>query len=285
MHIGIKLDIGFSENNDYRLLYGERNILGYLGGLGIETAETPVGPETSAASLIRHARQCAGQGFNVSLHPYTERTPTNPAAFSVEGSNACRSYFEWVFCAAREIADLQQIDTIVNIHPAAGTNGRSRGELMDKSLRFFAWAHEWALHNTPGVRPVAELQISPNRDENLIRIGDNYSELLELNMTCHVGACWDIGHAFLNSRRFGYPLDPPLEFLRHVIHVHCHDVSSHDHEPLIFGNVPIEHFFNLLKGAGFSGNIILEIPPQSFLAANGLKDLERSVGLLLRLLD
>jgi sugar phosphate isomerase/epimerase len=92
-----------------------------------------------------------------------------------------------------------------------------------------------------------------------------------------VEGCWDFGHAVMNHRRFGQPLDPPKEFLSRVARVHCHDVDEEDHQPLVFGNVPWAGFLERLAGNGFDGTVILEVPAANFAAVGGPETLERSV--------
>ena len=281
MRVGIKLAIGFSESDVCRELYGDRDILAFLRELGVEAAETPIRPETDGDTLLDHVRLCCAAGLQVSFHPYTERKPGNPAHFSMDEGNPCREVHERFFSFATETARLQNAETIVNIHPAAGVEGDDRRHLIHQSVRFFDWAREWCGTHAPGVRPLVELQIRPNPDETIQRTGDCYTELLEIVERTGVDASLDLGHAFMNSRRYGDPLDPPADLLSRIVHVHCHDADRDDHQPLIFGNVPWQRFLEELAAAGFDGTVILEIPPRHFLDAGGLDTLTRSFELLI----
>lgn len=280
MRIGIKIDIGFSENEDYRLLYGDRDILPYLRSLGVEAVETPVGLDTDEQALQEHIRTCIEAGLLVSLHPYTELTPSNPAHFSPTEDNPCLRLHRRFLEIAGETAALQQTETMVNIHSAAAPLDIPRRDLVDQSVRFFRWARKWCEANAPQVQPVAELQIRPNPDEPVQRIGDFYAELNEVVQRSQVGACWDLGHAVMNANRFDLPLYPPDDWLPRVTHIHCHDVGPEDHQPLIFGNVPWEQFLQSLLPHGFEGTVILELTPDRFLPYEGLADLQRSIGAL-----
>lgn len=282
MRIGIKIDIGFAESDVYRQLYGEREILPYLRGLGVEAVETPVGLDTDGQALENHIRTCVAAGMLVSLHPYTELTPSNPAHFSASEDNPCLQLHRHFLEIAAETAALQQAPTVVNIHSAAAPLDIPRQDLVEQSIRFFSWAREWCEANAPEVQPVAELQIRPNPDEPIQRIGDFYAELYEVVQRSRVGACWDLGHAVMNTDRFGVPLYPPIDWLPWVTHIHCHDVGPEDHQPLIFGNVPWERFLRSLLPYGFDGTVILELTPDRFLPYEGLVDLERSVGALVK---
>jgi sugar phosphate isomerase/epimerase len=280
--IGLKIDYNYKDNPYYQELYGNRDVLEYLYSVGIRTLESAIGPEIHKDAFFEHINQCIKAGFLVSLHPYTEMGEANPAGFSPEKENACMIFHESVFRLADRAAQLQQFETTVNIHPAADHIKINRNNLLERSIAFFKWAHHWCKANAPMARPVAELQIRPNREESIQRLGDCYSELLEITRHTDTGICWDFGHAYMNSLRFADPLFPPTELIRHITHVHCHDVSVYDHEPLEFGNVPWEHFLDILIEAGFDGAIILEVLPQRFLSAQGLRSLINSISAIKR---
>ena len=259
MLIGLKLDVGFAHDEVYRRLYGQRDILAFLRELGFDAVETPVGPETQTEELREHIARCVGAGLKVSLHPYSEGTIANPLYFAPEENNPCRRIHQRFFTLAAEAARLAQYPTIVNIHGAAGTDKDPREFLAERTIAFFTWAGQWCRHNAPDVGVTVELQISPNADEPRQRIGDKYEELLEIAQRTKpapaegppnardrvwepkagVDVCWDFGHAYWNTRRYGWPLYPPETLLPRIKHVHCHDVSGgEDHQPLVYGAVP-----------------------------------------------
>jgi sugar phosphate isomerase/epimerase len=289
MLIGLKLDVGFSDNDVCRRLYGDRDILAFLRELDFDAVETPVGPETQTEDLRDHIARCVGAGLKVSLHPYSEGTIFNLAYYAPTADNPCRLLHERFLSLAGEAARLQQYPTIVNIHGAAGTDTDSRRHLLDQSIAFFTWAGQWCRDHAPQVGVTVELQISPNADEPRQRIGDKYEELLEIAQRTKpapaetgVGVCWDFGHAWWNTRRYAWPLQPPAALLPHIRHVHCHDVhNGEDHQPLVYGVVPWRDFLTLLRDHGPTtqrsfgpgGRVILEVPPDQFLKAGGLQSL------------
>jgi sugar phosphate isomerase/epimerase len=277
MLIGIKLDIGFSENPLYRRLYGDREVLDYLKDLGLAAVETPIGLETGQEALRAHVAQCHEAGFQVSLHPYCEGTVCDPAFFSTEQGNPCRKHHERLLSFAAEISRVQPSPTIVNIHPAAGTSTMARRELVNRSVSFFTWAGRWCSQKAPGVRIVAELQFGADPGEPVQRIADTYDVLLEIVTLSAVPACWDFGHAYFNARRFGMPLRPPEALLQRIGHVHCHDVYHGDHCPLIYDTLPWRDFIRLLIERDYDDTIVIEVPPSAFLAAGGLESVSRSV--------
>ncbi len=274
MLIGLKLDIGFAQDKVCRRLYGRRDILAFLRELGFGAVETPVGPETQTEELREHIARCVDAGLKVSLHPYSEGTIFNPLYFSASEDNPCRQLHERFLSLAAKAARLQRHPTIVNIHGAAGTDRDPRRHLIEQSVAFFTWAGQWCRQNAPDVGVTVELQISPNADEPRQRVGDTYEELLEVAQHSGVGACWDFGHAYWNTRRYGWPLYPPEALLPYIRHVHCHDVfGSEDHQPLVYGAVPWRDFLTLLTDHGFDGRVILEVPPTEFPKASGLQSL------------
>ena len=277
MLIGLKFDIGFSHDEVYQRLFGSREILPFLRELGVEVVETPVGPETETPVLQDHIARCVDAGLKVTLHPYSEGSVFNPVFFSPEEENPCRALHERFFLLAAEAARRQQFPTVVNIHAAAGISADPRQYLLDQSISFFTWAHDWCRDNVPDVAVAVELQISPNADEPRQRIGDTYEELLEISIATDAMACWDFGHAYWNTRRYGWPLHPPQALIPRIGHVHCHDVCGDDHQPLVYNTVPWKDFLRLLILNDFDGRIILEVPPSEFLRAGGIDTLTASL--------
>lgn len=276
MDIGIKLDIGFSADESTRRLFGAGDPLPLLRNHGLCAVETAVGPGTDFNALTEYTETCSSAGLRVSIHPYTERTPCNPGYFS-RSEELCRRFHTRVFLAAEETARCQGYDVTVTVHGAAGDKGESRRALVDESVRFFSWAKEWCMENAPRAKPVVELQFRPYPDETIQRIGDAYEELAEIADHADVGVCWDFGHAYMNAKRFGLPLDPPETLWPRIVHIHCHDVNEIDHHPLVFDRVPWESMLARALDRGFDGTVILEVPPQNFLAAGGLSSLTESI--------
>lgn len=229
----------------------------------------------------------------MSFHPYSEGLPANPAYFAEPGS-AGRAEgqrpaddggpsSEPVALHARFLAMAGAVaegqgDTVVNIHPAAvADDGVPRRVLVDRSVRFFTWARRWCEQHARHVRPVAELQVAPNADEFRIRIGDTPSELTEVVLGSGVGACWDAGHVVINHRRFGMAQDPPDALLGRIAHVHCHDVDQSDHRVPRHGDAPWRRFLERLAATGYTGTVVIEVTPPTFLDAGGLSSVKEAI--------
>lgn len=277
MLIGLKLDIGFSQNENYQRLYGGRDVVPFLRQQGVELVETPVGPETQPDRLREHVARCVDAGLQLTLHPYTEGSIFNLAYFTDGDDNPCRLLHERFFSLAAEVAQRQQAPTLLNIHGAAGTATDPRDHLVDRSIAFFTWARDWCGRNAPQVSVTVELQIRPDPDEPRQRIGDRYDELLEIATQSDVRVCWDFGHGYWNAHNYGSPIEPPEALLRRIGHVHCHDVKKDDHQPLVYNVVPWRDFIRRLIDHGFDDRIILEVPPDAFLDAGGIDSVTTSL--------
>lgn len=277
MDIGLKLDVGFADDEACRRLYGDRDILPYLRALGVTAVETALRPGTDAQALSAYVGACVGAGMKISFHPYSEGTVFNAASFASEGDNPCRKLHQHFFALAAEAAQRQGVATLVNIHAAAGPAGASRRELLERSVLFFTWARDWCARHARDVTVLTELQFRPHVGEPIQRIADDYDEVLEIVTRCNIPACWDFGHAFKNAQRYDMSLYPPETLLKHVAHVHCHDARGRDHQPLIHDNVPWRDFIELLVRNGFDGRVILEVPAWDFLQTGGIQTLTASV--------
>lgn len=272
----MKLDADFDRDARYRELYGTADVPSRLRDLGVEAVEIPLGTESDHDHIVRQARRCRAAGLRVSFHPYSEGSPANPAHFGGASSEPAALHARLLAMAAAVAAE--QGETVVNIHPAAvADDGGSRQARVDRSVRFFSWAQQWCGEHARQVRPVAELQIAPDAAEQIIRIGDTPSELAEVVTRSGVGACWDVGHAVINHRRFGTAADPPAGLLDRIAHVHCHDVDEADHRPPRHGDAPWRRFLERLAATGYAGTVVIEVTPPAFLAAGGIGAVEEAL--------
>jgi sugar phosphate isomerase/epimerase len=280
MLIGLKLDIDYTQDAEYRQLYGRRDVLPFLRSHGVDVVEAPVGPETQPEVWREHVGRCVDAGLQVTLHPYSEGTIFNPAYFADSDDNPCRCLHGRLFGMAAEVTQRQQAPTVVNIHGAAGTRADRRDHLVERSIAFFTWACAWCRENAPQVNVTVELQIRPDPDEPKQRIGDRYDELLEITTQSDVPVCWDFGHGYWNNHNYDAPIHLPVSLLDRIGHVHCHDVHGNDHQALVYDVVPWRAFIQRLIGNGYNERIILEVPPSGFLPAGGLDALTTSLASL-----
>ena len=276
MRVGFKLDVDFDGNEAYRRLFGGGSVPARLKELGVEAVEFPLGPTSDLGEVAATAHQCRSIGLRVSFHPYTERQDANPAHFDGPGSHPAIIHERFFGLAAQISRD--QGETIVNVHPAAAAADRaSRIELLDRSVHFFSWANRWCAEHSSDVRPVAELQVAPDEGEGLIRIGDTPDELAQVVERSGVAACWDVGHSEWNNRRFGTNRHPTEQLWKRIAHVHCHDVDEGDHRVLRRGDTHWRRFLQDLAATDYSGTVVIEVAPETFLEAGGPGAFEESI--------
>src|SRR5882672_3703079 len=113
MRIGMKLEIGFAEQDAWRTLAGRRDVLALLRALGVSAVETPVGAETDGSALAHHLRLCEEAGLVISLHPYSEGTRANPAYFAPDAGNGCAALHTGFLAVAAEAALRQHVPAVV----------------------------------------------------------------------------------------------------------------------------------------------------------------------------
>ena len=275
MLLGLRLGIDFDTDEAHRHLFGGRDVPELVAELGLGAVELPLGPTSDLDLVGEKAGQCIDAGLRVSLHPYSELDASNPAHHDGPGSLPARTHRRF-FRLAAQLSD-RQGGTIVNLHPAAAPNDLPRETLVERSVRFFAWAARWCARHAPTVRPVAELQVRPNPTQPLIRIGDTPRELVHVVSRAGVGACWDVGHAVINHRRFGLGHEPPEELWPRIAHVHCHGVEATDHQVPRRGDASWSRFLQALGNRGYGGTVILEVPAATYLDAGGLEAVRESV--------
>ena len=275
MRIGFKLDLDFDRSEAYQRLFGGGSVPVQLKELGIQAVEFPLGPTSGLEEVADKAHDCRNAGLHVSFHPDTEGHEANPAHF--EGPRSPPAMVHQRFFELAADVSRDQGETIVNVHPAAGPAYRGpRVKLLERSVRFFSWANDWCAQHASDVRPVAELQVEPEKEEELIRIGDTPVELAQVVERSGVAACWDVGHSEWNNRRFGTPKHPSGELWKRIAHVHCHDVDEGDHRVLRRGDAHWRRFLQNLTETDFDGTVVIEVAPQSFLDVGGLGALEES---------
>jgi sugar phosphate isomerase/epimerase len=79
-----------------------------------------------------------------------------------------------------------------------------------------------------------------------------------------IGACWDLGHAYMNVQHGALERSPDAAFLERVIHTHVHDLGPRTHSPLTCGVVPLDLYLDLLDSHGYPGVLNLELSPERY---------------------
>ncbi len=106
--------------------------------------------------------------------------------------------------------------------------------------------------------------------------GHSYQGLLEIRERAGHGAigfCWDLGHAHRNVLEEKIPPAAPPEFLRHVIHVHLHDLApdGQTHWPLTERRLPLGAYLGALSALNYQGVYNIELYPSRWAAVRDVK--------------
>lgn len=223
------------------------------------------------------------RGLQVNLHPYYRcRDFGTPAELPHLRPNV-RAVLE----IAEEIAQAEGRQVVVNFHAASGY--ASREGLLAHSYAFHDWLMETVHAMHANVLITTEHQLPPKVGDGYQRIGDRFSDLLDLRAhqpDPHFFVCWDMGHSAMRHAYYGDALHPPAELLPLVKHVHIHDVDfsqPKDHRLIGTGDSPLQAFVTGLLAAGYGGGFTMEYDPDEFFGAEYADFLRRSKSALLHL--
>ena len=173
-----------------------------------------------------------------------------------------------------EAAYAPMLDIAASFGPAPvvvhGANSTTRlyGQVYADTVAFL----EWALAHYPTLTFALE---NLNPDPTLAKVGTERAEVLrivqEINAR-NLGICWDMGH----DVRAGRLDTPDTTWLRHVRHVHVHDIDDQgiDHYPLTYGQVPYQVWLPALVEAGFKGIATLELRGQQLASVKPVAKME-----------
>ena len=195
--------------------------------------------------------ECQRLGLRCHFHaPYVD--PYNIAGFSSCARGEIEALYRPAIALAMRFVAQNDGPTILVVHGARAAN-RSHAQLLQDTIAFM----EWLLLQNAGLHVVVE---NLPRHPTLVKIGTSHRDLIDIVEavgTSDVGICWDLGHDVL----LGATTPPNRAFLRHVIHVHVHDINATgmDHYPLIYGRVPYRCWLRPLAAEGFGGCITLEV--------------------------
>jgi len=196
---------------------------------------------------------CKKRGMEICFHaPY--RPPFSLSGFQKGRREEIIEASSPMWSLANEWAERNEHRTEIVFHGASAKHGNIES-LREDTKGFILWA----LQRFPNLTIALE---NPDiaRDEVIKYGGGKRSEILALVKEIgdpRLGICWDTGH----DVRHGIYQDPPREWLEHVCHVHVHELDDQgeDHNPLVYHNVPNEHWLQLLMGTGMKGTITLEL--------------------------
>jgi sugar phosphate isomerase/epimerase len=274
MDYGIKCEPHRLAAEDWQAAYGDLPALARLArAQGASFIELRWDEKTQPHQIQEAARQAAGEGLWVSIHPYLWHLGPETFQESTHGS-ALRQVLD----LAEEVSGVTRHDVPLTIHAGhvhMPPHNAAYVDALEGACAFFAWATR-ETQSRPHVRVVSETQLPTNPAEPLRRrIGDTWAECLRTVEGTPLGVCWDFGHTFIGARQSKHAPVPPPEFLRQVRHVHAHDVIERagelvDHQPLGTGIAPWRENCRALASVGYRGGILFEIDIMTLGGPSGL---------------
>lgn len=231
----------------YRMLTDDKqndacqSLLSKLWGHGVRSVELrAVAPEGDSAEVLRTANLLWKYGFNITVHA---------SALTAENTVA-----EVLLPLSDMLANLQQKELIVTVHPINGSNSEMLFKLSDYIIE----------HNYPVRIALENERRLPDKTE-----GDSLALVLDAVSTVNrdnVGICFDMGHfAWYCKRHTDKPLQlPPKEFMSRVIHTHIHRCEGDTtHFPLDTWCEPNSFYIHALD-YGYFGVYNIEISPHVY---------------------
>ncbi len=169
--------------------------------------------------------------------------------------------FEPIVGLACEIADLQERLAIV-IHGAADPNATT-AENEDATVGLLEWlATEITRRELPAYAAVELGAAKPGRETAAARSRSSVLDVVQKVRSSRAGICWDLAHDIENSASERvWSVDPGTEFLRHVVHVHLHDLGDEGlaHYPLLLGTVPYAEQLGCLARVAALPSMTMEV--------------------------
>lgn len=280
MEIGIKLYHDYDKRPVYRKIFEGVDTLLYLKEIGFTAIEIPIQPNANLEDIVNTAVKFSDMGFLISVHPYANNMNFSQLFFNKRSDNVCYKYFAKLLDSISFIGSIQGEVTCV-LHGGILNTIGNRPSFLRNSVNFFDWVQTRC---TAHVRVVLEIQ---EQSGSVIRIADNYEELLHIQAKSGVDLCFDMGHAYKNYLKETDDMRPPAELVKRVKHIHCHDmVGNRDHFPLLqYGGIPWSGYTELFVDNNFDRTIIIEVSPENILEAGGRETLKKSVENLKEILN
>jgi hypothetical protein len=216
--------------------------------LGVFSADAPERQIIDAVANVWSAQ------LQASLHP--SLVPVRDAA-------SLEALYPWLGTLLEKRPSFQE-RILLTVHSFSGGRG-DPAEYRGQTVRVLQWMADSATRQNLPIQFALEL----NRAKGKVDPSTTYHGVLDMCGEIgdsRVGICWDWGHAQANAVNGVCPLDPPLEFLRRVIHTHIHDLGPDGgtHWPLTRGEVPVSRRIDALKSLAYSGCYLLELNPVKF---------------------
>jgi len=193
--------------------------------------------------------ECHARGIQINLHgPLTSEFRMTHWA---KDRNAYRSRFLPILDLIESVESGQETPPVIVLHAA--------DDKPEITAEFLAWLSRELENRRSGARLSLELRArSGHSDVRFDRSLTSLVVFLNRHDLPRAGICWDVAHDWENSGQIT-ALTP--EMIRCTNHVHIHDSRSDGevHAPLGRDGVPWQNAASMLRAAGWSGSITLEI--------------------------
>ena len=279
--VGFKMPLGWRTNPLWEKLSEPfDDLLAQFADWGLSHVEYSTGGCREQAERKRarsEAEACVERGLRTNLHPYMEE---GEDACFYEVDDRCTEAMNCVIDTAVHAARRCDGECVIVFHPGsselpaeAAKQDEHRTKMVERAGRYLAALEHRLKEESEPVKAVVEHQVPPGRDEALMRVGDNFEELLQLVRGTSLGLCWDTGHYLRSVDLYGQPEEPPDEMFDRTEYVHLHDVvDGADHRPVTPDSSRPGAFLRKLWQRGYTGPVTLEYHEEPILQRGGLEE-------------
>jgi len=257
--MGSNISIGFNIHPHWVQGNGLKSFLAPLREAGLESLEFELDDHLPMWEEFEPLmEETVAEGLQLSFHA-AYRSPHTLLGYSSGNSKEIQQdYRPMLQIAENWSLRLNKLHAVV-FHAAAAPAPHDTRPMIEDTVAFL----QWVCKEFPHLK--IALENNNPSSANQIKLGvhrEDVLALLQLIDRPQAGICWDMGHDALSTQ----PVTAPDEWLKKVIHVHLHDFDQdgQDHYPLIFGNVPYQHWLAQLKQVGMRGIVVLELKGERF---------------------
>ncbi len=264
MRIGLSLPPGYLVGDAaeggaavWRETFGEAE--GFLAAVreaGVSTIEVrSIAEDADPERALRAARRVWEAGLGLTVHGRLPRQLSGETLGAVYPAlvplvEALRARGEWV---------------ILTLHCYSEQGGMAR-QLAERTVGALGRLLDIFRQEAVPLSIALEINhVGPRADPGVTYAG--IVEMIDGTGRPGVGACWDMGHAFMNVQHGQLAREPGQTFLDRVIHTHVHDLGPRTHHPLTHGVVPVDRYVGLLRSRGYEGILNLELSPERYPAS------------------
>jgi sugar phosphate isomerase/epimerase len=220
---------------------------------GIQSIELrSVGPDADPARALRAARCVWDAGLELTVHGQLPRL--------VAGDTWAKAYPALLPLA--EALSARGCGSVITVHCYSSHEGDVQ-TLADRTVGSLRGLLDAITRDAIPLRIALENNHVGARVDPGLTYG-GVCDMIERAESALIGACWDLGHAYMNVQHGVDVTGPDIKFLRQVIHTHVHDLGPRTHCALTHGVVPLDLYLDALIDQGYRGMLNLELSPERF---------------------